>query len=326
MAKRFTPRSQENKEPEVKKQGKFFGKKVEKRQVKKSIQTKVVTYLVWGIMAAFFLVAFYFLTSVNSILSNQKSLQQQNEKLEQRFSALSKNNESSGNFDVFNRAFIVAFYNTKEDQLKYKEALIDYFPPETQIPSNDPGKSAKKVTSIQQWEIRKEKSIHHVKYLVHYQINDQHQRELICYTVKEKGNKYVIQSIPYKKKPESMNNNKILKAPEIPTRSEDQVEANKKTEINTWLNKTFFPKFVETDDQSLVKYMMKKPEVLGGTTSYVGIKDVAIYPDGKNYEAFVLIEVSDTGTDQIFENCYRLFISKDEKGQFFIDKLVHQFD
>lgn len=325
MAKRFKPRSEES-NPEEEKQVKKPSKITGKMKVKKSVQTKLVTYFVWGILIIFFAVAFYFITHVNSFINNQKQLLERIEFQDEKITSLSKNGESSGNFDVFNRAFIVAFYDTKEDQLKYKETLEPYFPKDTQIPINDPDKTAKKITSIQQWETKKEKNLHHVKYLVQYQLNDQSQRELICYNVKEKNGKYVVQSIPYKKKPESMNNNKILNAPEIPTRQDEQVNTEKKIEVRNWLDKTFFPKFVETEDKSLVKYMMKEPEVLGGATDYVGIKDFALYANQDSLEGYVLVEVSDNGTGQVYVNCYQIWISKDEKGQFFIDKLLHQFE
>lgn len=326
MAKRFKPRSLEDHQNEVENTEKKPPKKANKNQVRKSVNSRIITIVVWGILIAFFGVAFFFLSNMGSILSNQQELMKKNEQLEQKFKAVSKSNESSGNFDVFNRAFIVAFYNTKQDTLKYKETLADYFPRDTQIPNNDPGKEPKKITSIQQWESKKDKKFHHVKYLVQYQLNEHQFRELICFNVKEEGKKYVVQSIPYKKKPESMNNNKMLKAVEIPSRQEEQVDTAKKSEISNWLDKTFFPKYVETEDKSLVKYMMKNPEVLGGATDYKGIKDYAVYANENDYEAYVLIEVTDKGTEQVYENSYHLFISKDEKGQFFIDKLVHQFE
>jgi hypothetical protein len=324
MGQGFKPR--EDLQKESKKDRPDKKKTKRKKGLVSSYQSKAITGLVWLFILVLFGGAFNFLLKEVQIYSQLKHLKKEVVRQEQALDNLKANSESSGNFDVFNRSFIVSYYNTKSDPTNYQDTLKVFFPKDTTLPINNPNNDAKKILSIQLWEKKKDQGIYKVKYLIDYQVNDQRKRELLCYNVKEKNNKYIVQAIPYKQIPDKMTNQDIMKVELMPQLSEDQLEESKKKEFQEWLDKTFFPKYIETSDKSVVKYMMKQPEVLGGATEYKGIQEIVAYDKGKHIECYVIVRVTDRGTKQEYLNNYKLIVIKDEKDQYFIEKMQHQFN
>ncbi|MGM0241331.1 conjugal transfer protein, partial [Enterococcus sp. AZ103] len=94
--------------------------------------------------------------------------------------------------------------------------------------------------------------------------------------------------------------------------------------VNNWLKDTFFPKYVETSDKEVVKYMMKNPEVLGGVMTFKNIQEMAAYPmKGGRIDCYVIVTVTDKQLSQDYNNAYHLIIEQDDNDQFVVERLTH---
>lgn len=294
-----------------------------KKKVKSFYAEKIVSVVVWLFIILLGVGSLNFLLKEIKVSNQLSSLKEEVKVQNKKIENVNKNTENSGNFDVFNRSFIMYFYNTTDEQQSYQDALKKYFPTDTTIPINDPSESNKKVLSIQLWEKKKKKGIYRVKYLIDYQINDKRKQELVCYSIKENQGKYVVLAIPYKQVPSKMTNNTLASAERLPETNKEQVATKEKEDIQSWLNDTFFPKYIETSDKAVVKYMMKDPEVLGGIVSYKDISQFAVYQKGDALDCYAVVVVKDPETQQEFNNHYHLVITKDSNNQYMIEKLEH---
>ncbi|MGM0241257.1 hypothetical protein [Enterococcus sp. AZ103] len=322
----FQEKVEEQEPPKKKKEkkGKKQAKPKKKGKIASFYKEKIVSVIVWGFIGLLVVGCITFLLKEVKVSNQLKDLQQQVQKQNEIIKTVNQNTENSGNFDVFNRSFIMKFYNTKDDQQAYQEALKKYFPVDTTIPMNNPAKSNKKVLSIQLWEKKKQDGFYQVKYLIDYQIDEEKGQELFCYNVKEKKGKYLVQTIPYKQVPAVMTNNKIAKATSLPESNEEQIDTKDKTAVNNWLKDTFFPKYIETSDKEVVKYMMKNPEVLGGVMTFKNIQEMDAYPmKGGRIDCYVIVTVTDRELSQDYNNAYHLIINQDDNDQFVIERLTH---
>lgn len=294
-----------------------------KKKVARFYVEKLISVIVWVFIAVLVLSCLNFLRKDLVVSKQLHQLQEQVAQQEKALENTDKNTENSGNFDVFNRSFILQFYNTKQEQQAYQDVLKKYFPIDTDIPINDPTASNKKILAIQLWEKKKQKNSYQVKYLIDYQLEDVKKQELLCYNVKEAKGKYLVQAIPYKQQPEKMTNNKLAKAEGLPQTTETPAPQKEQDAVKDWLKDTFFPKYIETNDKAVVKYMMKKPEVLGGVVQFKAIKELAVYPKDKQLDCYAVVSVTDRETKQEFTNHYHLVIAKDENDQYIVGKLTH---
>ncbi|MGM0241301.1 hypothetical protein, partial [Enterococcus sp. AZ103] len=114
----------EEQEPPKKKKekkGKKQAKPKKKGKIASFYKEKIVSVIVWGFIGLLVVGCITFLLKEVEVSNQLKNLQQQVQKQNEIIETVNKNTENSGNFDVFNRSFIMKFYNTKDDQQAYQD-------------------------------------------------------------------------------------------------------------------------------------------------------------------------------------------------------------
>lgn len=292
-------------------------------------RTQLFIRLLWGFIILTFLLTFLFF--INSFFLNIKTHKQHTQisSIEEKLNTITETQQSTDNLDVFSRFFIETYYSTAREAKVYAEALAPYFAKGIKLPDIQAIEADKTITSLQLWKKSTKDTVTNMEYLVSYSYvgrsdpaNVGSGKEIICFEVMKDNGKYNVVSYPYTKRLETITAKGLEKAGN-PYDKKEQVGSDDKEDVQKWLTETFFPRYYSSLKIDDVKYMMKKPTLLGGLQTFFEIKDLKVYPHKKDFIVKTTIKVIDNVSKMENLEEYTLKLSKEKDSKYYVEDITH---
>ena len=302
-------------------------------------------YALWIGVALVFVVALIAIFRQGTMVAKNKALGDQVTELQTQVKSYRDKKAHTDNEDVFARYFIQDYYDIDKDKDDYDKSLKPYLADGVETPDVNGAKGHKDIQELLLWDkANAGKNKQHLTYLVNYSYQGEDKevnagdkkdkkktkkvtpdpvdgQELIRFDVKKDNGAYTVISEPYTESVPDIKSNKAKKA----TNNLDgkaEASANVKEKANDWLDKTFLPRYVESDDPADVSYMMNNAELLGGSQKYDGIDEINVYKQKEQIIVKTTINVKDAQSEVKSKQDLTLNL-KQQGSKFHVTKLSH---